>query len=460
MEIREVFEKQKETSQQLRSEPIKKRIERLKAIKRWVYANREEIRDAIYKDLKKPPEEADITEIYVVIREVKKAIKNLKNWIIPEPEGTSLAFLGTSAEVYYEPKGRTLIIAPWNYPFSLCMSPLVSAIAAGNTAIVKPSEMSVHTANIIDKMCSELFGDEMIKVFNGGIETSTELLSLPFDHIFFTGSPRVGKIVMAAASKHLTSVTLELGGKSPCLVDKSANIQDTAQKVAWGKWTNAGQTCVAPDYIFVHEKIKDQFVDKLKREAEKMFSTEQSYASIIDDGHFKRLKDWKSESLDSGAKLLYEGSSNEESRRMAPCILEETKEGTHLNDNEIFGPICVIKTFADLDDAIDQVNKRPKALASYIFANDRKVVERMKQETSAGSFVINDNVLQFGHPSLPFGGVNNSGMGKSHGKYGFIEFSNQKSVLKQRVGFTMAKILYPPYNNFKRLNIDFLLKYF
>ncbi len=460
MNINDVFEKQGSKCLELRTEPIKARVKRLKSLRSWILANRIRIQQAVYKDLHKAAEETDLNEIYVALGEVKKAIRNLKYWVMPEPERTSIAFIGTKAEIYYEPKGRVLIISPWNYPFNLAVGPLIAAIAAGNSVVIKPSELSAHTSQLLMEMAEELFDEDVVTVFNGGIDVSTELLTLPFDHIFFTGSPRVGKIVMEAASKHLTSVTLELGGKSPCIVDESVNIKDAAKKIAWGKWLNAGQTCVAPDYLFVHEKIKDAFVLALQKEAQNLYGNEDSYTRIISDDHFSRLLGWKEEAVAAGAKLIYEAGSNSDTRYMGPSIVEDVTEGTNIFENEIFGPICMIKSYGNIDEAIDLINSRPKALAAYIFARNNRVVEYFKQKTTAGSFAINETVIQFGHPSLPFGGVNNSGIGKSHGKYGFLAFSNQKSTLKQRVGFTMAKLLYPPYNKFKRLNIDFLIKYF
>lgn len=459
MSTQTIFESQKSKALQLRTEPIKDRIARLKKLRQWVLGNRTKIQQALYADLRKSPEEADLTEVYVVLSDLKKAIKNLKYWVMSEPMGTSLSYFGTKGEIYYEPKGTVLIISPWNYPFSLALGPMISAIAAGNTLFVKPSELSENTSNLINQMAEELFDEDMVKVVTGGVEASTELLKLPFDHVFFTGSPRVGKIVMEAAAKHLASVTLELGGKSPCVVDQSASVKDAAQKIAWGKWLNAGQTCVAPDYVLVHEKIKAPFMAELKKQAEQLYGG-SDYCSIISDGHYQRLAEWQEEAINQGAKLYFEGKTDESKRRLAPTIIEDVSEGTHLNENEIFGPLCVIKSHSSLDEVIDLVNSRPKALSAYIFARKSAVIEEFKQRTSAGSFVVNDVVLQFAHPTLPFGGVNNSGIGKSHGKAGFLAFSNEKSVLRQRVGFTMAKTLYPPYNGFKRKMIDLLLRYF
>lgn len=459
MELLPAFDLIKKHSVEIRNEPYKERVKRLKKLKSWIINHRGDIQKAIHADLRKSPEEADLTEVYVVLSEVKKAIRNLKYWIVPEPKGSSLTYLGTKAEVFYEPKGACLIISPWNYPFSLAVGPLISAIAAGNTVILKPSELSSNTSALIQKMVSEVLDENVAQIFTGGVEISTELLKLPFDHIFFTGSPRVGKIVMEAASKHLASVTLELGGKSPCVVDQSANVKDAARKIAWGKWLNAGQTCLAPDYVFVHENIKDDFLIKLKKYASELYQGDE-YSSIISDDHFDRLCNWKKEAVEKGAEEYHSGSIDPESRRFEPSIVLDPSPGTHLHENEIFGPICMIKTFSDLDEVIDLVNSRPKALSAYIFAGKNKVIETFKRRTSAGSFVVNDVVLQFAHPALPFGGVNNSGIGKSHGRTGFLAFSNEKSVLRQRVGLTMAGTLYPPYNGFKRKMIDLLIRYF
>jgi len=323
---------------------------------------------------------------------------------------------------------------------------------------MKPSELSAHTSELIRQMAEEVFSPEEVTVFTGGVDVSTELLKLPFDHTFFTGSPRVGKIVMEAASKHLASVTLELGGKSPCVIDATANVKDAAQKIAWGKWLNAGQTCLAPDYLFVHEKIKDQFLAELKAEVMRQYG-EASYSCIISEGHFDRLKAWKEEALTKGAKLYYEGTNDPAVRQLAPTILKDVSAGTHLHENEIFGPICMVRGYRDLDEVIELVNARPKALSSYLFSSDKKAIQAFKERTSSGALLINDTLIHFGHPSLPFGGVNNSGIGKSHGKYGFLEFSNPKAVLKQRVGFTMAKLLHPPFTKLKKWNIEFMIKY-
>jgi aldehyde dehydrogenase (NAD+) len=459
MDMQEIFISQKKRSISKRTSTIKQRLRTLKVLRVWILNNRARIQEAVFKDLRKSPEEADISEIYVVTSALNKVIRNLKYWTEPETDVFDLTYLGTKGEVYYEPKGTVLIISPWNYPFNLAVGPLIYALAAGNTAILKPSELSVHTSELIRQMCEEIFEPDEVIAFTGGVEVSTELLKLPFDHIFFTGSPRVGKIVMEAASKNLASITLELGGKSPCVVDESANIKDAAEKIAWGKWLNAGQTCLAPDYLFVHEKIKEQFLSELKKEVIRQYG-EKDYSCIISDGHFDRLKSWKEEALTKGATLYYEGKSDPAERRLAPTIIEDVTADTHLHEDEIFGPICIVKSYSSLDEVIGIVNARPKALSAYIFSSNKKSIASFKQRTSSGALLVNDTLIHFAHPNLPFGGVNNSGIGKTHGKYGLMEFSHPKSVLKQRVGWTMAKLFHPPYTKFKKLTIDLLIKYF
>ena len=305
MNISEAFNAQRRKSLELRSEKINERVKRLRAIKKWILTNRVKIQNAVRSDLNKPIEETDLTEIYIALADVKSAIRNLLHWSLPDQEGTSIPYLETKAEVFYEPKGVVLIISPWNYPFNLSVGSIISTLAAGNTIFLKPSELSSHTSSLLQEMANELFEEDILKVVQGGVDISTELLALPFNHIFFTGSPRVGKVVMEAASKHLASVTLELGGKSPCVVDESANIKDSAEKIAWGKWLNAGQTCLAPDYLLVHEKISERFIQMLKEQAIKQYGGED-YSSIISEGHYVRLTNCKKEAIKNGADVFYE----------------------------------------------------------------------------------------------------------------------------------------------------------
>lgn len=458
--IRDLFEQVKSHSIHLRSSTVSDRKKQLKKLEKWVLNHRTEIHKAVYKDLQKPPQETDITEVFVVLSEIRKASKHLQSWMMPKPAATSITYIGTKAYTHYEPKGACLIIAPWNYPFQLAVGPMVSAIAAGNTVIIKPSEFSENTSELILKMCAELFKPEEVSVVLGAVEESQELLSLPFDHIFFTGSPQVGKIVMEAAAKHLTSVTLELGGKSPTIVDKSANIKDAAKKIAWGKWLNAGQVCIAPDYLFVHEDVKERLVEELVIQSEKLYGNAETYGALISRHHHNRINDLMADAIDKGADIEFGGKSDRENLRFTPTLLSSVSRQSRVMEEEIFGPILPLLTYQDIEEVIAFINQKPKPLSLYVFSSKTSIVDLVKKKTSAGMMTINDVVLQFAHPNLPIGGVNNSGIGKAHGHTGFIAFSNEKAIVKQRIGFTMAKTVYPPYSSLKKFMIDFMVKYF
>lgn len=459
-EIRDLFEQVKRHSINQRNSSLSERRARLKRLEDWIMKHRTEIHEAVHKDLQKPYEETDLTEVFVVLSEIRKARKNLKQWMMPKPAASSITYLGTNAETFYEPKGACLIIAPWNYPFQLAIGPLVSAIAAGNTVIIKPSEFSENTSELILRMCADIFKPEEVGVVLGAVKESQELLSLHFDHIFFTGSPQVGKIVMEAASKYLASVTLELGGKSPTIVDRSANIKDAAQKIAWGKWQNAGQVCIAPDYLFVHEDVKDKLIEELVVQSEKLYGNKQMYGGIISRHHHNRINDLMADAIDKGANIEFGGKSDRDNLRFTPTLLSNVTKDTRVMEEEIFGPILPLMTYNELDHVVDFINQKPKPLALYVFAKNKSVINKVKKSTSSGMMTINDVVLQFAHPNLPIGGVNNSGIGKAHGHTGFIAFSNEKAVVQQRTGFTMAKTVYPPYSAFKKFMIDFMVKYF
>lgn len=459
-QIRDHFHEVKRSSIALRQSTLSDRKEKLKKLEHWILHHRSDIQEAVYQDLQKPKQEADLTEIFVVLSEIRAARKQLKQWMAPKPAKTSLTYLGTHAETYYEPKGACLIISPWNYPFQLAIGPLVSAIAAGNSVIIKPSEFSEHTSILIKQLCKEVFSENEVAVILGGINESQELLSLPFDHIFFTGSPQVGKIVMEAAAKHLASVTLELGGKSPTIIDKSANIKDAAAKIAWAKWQNAGQICIAPDYLFAHEDIRDRLVEELVIQSAKFYGQKDTYGAIISRHHHNRVNDLMADAIEKGANIEFGGKSDRDHLKFSPTLLSNVSNDSRIMQEEIFGPILPIKTYQDLDEVIRFINDKPKPLALYVFSQKKKVIEKVKKETSSGMMTINDAVLQFAHPHLPIGGVNNSGIGKAHGHTGFIAFSNEKAIVKQRIGLTMAKTVYPPYSRFKNFMIDMMVKYF
>lgn len=462
-----LFEKQKKKSIQLRQESIKDRKKRIKAFGKFILASRDRIGKAVHADLKKPLTEIDLSEVYPVMGEIRNVLKNLNDWAQPELIDTPLTYLGTRSEIIFEPKGVCLIIAPWNFPFNLCIGPLISCLAAGNTAILKPSEATPHTAELIKNLIREFFEEDMVVVIEGGIETTSQLLKLPFDHIFFTGSTAAGKIVMKAAAENLTSVTLELGGKSPTIIDSSANLEDAAKRIAFGKFLNKGQTCIAPDYILIEERVKTEFIELLIKkildlfgEGGKIDERAPNYSRIVNQKNFKRLDELIKNALDLGAKLEFDGPAIEEQNYMHPVILTQVPLHARIMEEEIFGPVLPVITYSSEEEVINLINSKPKPLALYIFSNRKSFQSRVMRETTAGSACINDCVLQFTHPNLPFGGVNASGIGKSHGKYGFMAFSNEKPVVRQRSGFSSTYFLHPPYTARVKRMIDMMVKWF
>jgi aldehyde dehydrogenase (NAD+) len=462
-----IFEKQKKRSLLLRSESIGDRKKRLDEFDRFLLKNKDRVSEAVFNDFKKPRTESDISEVYPVLTEIRHTLQHLSDWTKPQKIDAPLTYFGTRSEVRYEPKGVCLIIAPWNFPFNLCIGPLISCLAAGNTAVIKPSEMTPKTSKLIAELIKEFFDEDLVAVIQGDQDVSSQLLALPFDHIFFTGSPGVGKIVMKAAAENLSSVTLELGGKSPAIIDESANLKDAAKRVAFGKFLNNGQTCIAPDYILVHEKVKDKFIAELKSITNEMFGengtineSSPNYSRIVNRKHFDRLNKILQDAIDKGAKIEMSGPVNKDSNFIHPVILTNVGLDTLVMQEEIFGPILPVVPFTTADQVTYIVNAKPKPLALYVFSNRKSFREKILSETSAGSVGVNDCVLQFSHPNLPFGGVNNSGIGKSHGRYGFLSFSNEKPVLKQKRGFAMAYNMHPPYTNFRKRLVGLLLRWF
>ena len=464
--IDKILGAQKAKSIALRAEPIANRKQRLRKLNDWIFANREKIKQAVHTDFNKPLPEVDTSEIYPVVTEIRHALSNLESWSKPKKIDAPLTYIGTRAEVRVEPRGVCLIVAPWNFPFNLCLGPLVSCLAAGNTAIIKPSELTPHTSELIKDMMAEIFEEDVVAVVQGGAEISSHLFSLPFDHIFFTGSPSIGKIVMKAAAVNLTSVTLELGGKSPTIIDATANLADAAKRIAFGKFLNNGQTCIAPDYVLVEAKIKDKFIELLRTSILTLFGeqnliTENSpnYARIVNERHFTRVNELIQDALQKGAKLEMSGATNEQTRFIHPMILSDVPNDSRIMEEEIFGPVLPVIPFSSASEVVQIINSKPKPLALYIFTGSNKFKEGILSQTSAGSVVINDCVLQFTHPNLPFGGVNNSGIGKSHGQYGFMTFSNEKPVLTQKSGFSSLYFLYPPYTNTMKKLVNILLRW-
>jgi aldehyde dehydrogenase (NAD+) len=448
--IQLVFKAQQAYKYMLRKSNAAQRIAKLKTLRDTIEKYELQIYAALQQDLRKSAFETAVTELFFIYGELDFAIKNLSDWMRSKRIGKTMSSPFTKNRLYYEPKGVCLIIAPWNYPFQLTISPLISAIAAGNTVILKPSELSGATSSVVHKIIVEAFDEQEVSCFEGSSIIAKELLSLPFDHIFFTGSTEIGKIVMQAAAKNLASVTLELGGKSPTIIDQGADLKKAATKIAWGKLVNSGQTCIAPDYVFIHEKQLNEFIEHYKVATTNMFFKKdqqidkEDYGKIISPKHFNRLKALVGDAVEKGAVLNYGGTFDEQSQTIVPTVLSNLPKGTKVMEEEIFGPILPIITYKDLTEVIDEINSRSKALALYIFSNNRKNIRLLIKSTSAGGTCINDVLIHISNPKLPFGGVNGSGMGSSHGVYGFKSFSHERAVVFQRkLDFT--NLIYPPY---------------
>ena len=440
-----MFKSQQAYKYTLRKSKVGERILKLKTLKKTIEKYEEKLYAALHSDLRKSQFESAITELIFIYGEIDFALKSLNGWMKPQYVGKTLSNPFSKNRIYYEPKGVCLIIAPWNYPFQLVMSPLISAIAAGNCAIVKPSELSSATSEVINSIIKDAFNEQEVACFEGDASVSTTLLNLPFDHIFFTGSTEIGKVVMKAAAKHLTSVTLELGGKSPTVIDKDVRLEKVAEKIAWGKLVNSGQTCIAPDYVFVHQQQLEEFIRLYKAAAEKMFFSEtKSYGKIISTKHFSRLKSLVDDAINKGARIDFGGAFDEAQQQIKPILLSKIPAEATVMEEEIFGPILPLITYEDLDEVIDQINAKSKPLALYIFSNNKENIKKLIKNTSAGGTCVNDVLIHISNPKLPFGGVNGSGMGSSHGFFGFKTFSHERAVVFQsKIDFN--NLIYPPY---------------
>lgn len=462
-DIIRIFNLQQRNRQTAKNATVSERKAKLKKLIDTIFELRSQIEEALYKDLRKAKVESDFTEIYMVLTEARFAISNLSQWMSEVEVETPLAMLGSSSKVIYEPKGTCLILSPWNYPFQLPLVTLVSALAAGNTAIIKPSEYTPNTSAILKTLINKAFTEADVAVIEGDHTVSTELLKLKWDHIHFTGSPAVGKVIMRAAAEYLTPVTLELGGKSPAIIDETANISAAARKLTWGKWLNVGQTCIAPDYVLIQESKKDEFIKKMKEAITHSFGADPQaspdMARIVNNKNFHRVKGLLDEAVKGGAKIEVGGESTEGENYIAPTVLTNVDLGSKIMHEEIFGPVLPVVTYKNLDEAMSIVNAKEKPLSLYVFSSSSKNQKFVLNNSSAGGTCINDNLVHISNPYLPFGGVNNSGIGKSTGHFGFKEFSNERAVLKALHSGSVATPLFFPYGKVGQMVSDFLMKY-
>lgn len=443
--MKKIIEKQKEYFFSGKTRNMDFRVEKLKKLKE-VYLRREkDIIEALRKDLGRSAVESYMAEIGAVVEEMNCAIKNLRSWAKPQKVKTPLMSFLAKSYIYLEPYGVSLILGTWNYPFSVTFCPLIGSIAAGNCSVVKPSEVSKNSSKLIAEIIKEVFDEEYVAVVEGGPETARALLDEKFDYIFHTGSVAVGKIIMQAASKNLTPLTLELGGKNPCVIDKQVDMETAVRRIAWGKYVNAGQTCIAPDHIFVPRGMKEHLVSNLKKCLEEFYGSDPisspDYSRIVNEAHFERL----SKLLGKG-KIVVGGQTDKEKLYIAPTVIEGVSWEDPIMQEEIFGPILPILEYDDLADVISGINSRPKPLALYFFSKDKEAQERIVSQTSSGGVCINATLFHNLNRNLPFGGVGESGMGSYHGRSSFDAFSYKKSVLNKSFR-PEIKMVYPPYGN-------------
>lgn len=452
--ISAVFKRQQVHQFTLARTTARMRIEKLRQLHAAVLRHRTAMQDAMAADFRKPLHEVDISEVITVNSEIRHTIRHLQSWMRPRRVQVRLPLLGSSARVVQEPKGVCLIMGPWNFPFNLNLIPLVAAVAAGNCVIIKPSEHAPHSAAVLRTIIAECFPEEEVAVIEGDVEVGQQLLELPFNHIFFTGSTAVGKIVMTAAARHLTSVTLELGGKSPVVVDETADLDRAASRIAWIKCLNGGQTCIAPDYILVHESVHDALVERLAFWIKKFYgespeARQQSpdLSRAIHDRQFQFVKGLLEDALERGAKLAFGGTNDRETRFIDPAVLTDIPGDAAIWKHEIFGLLLPVRRYQNLEEAIAYINSGDKPLAFYIFSRREQPIRTVIRETRGGGVCVNECALQFFNPELPFGGHNGSGIGKYHGESGFREFSNARGIARQHSPYPTTNIFLPPYGS-------------
>ena len=443
-DIAKIYKKQRTFFASQETKSIDFRLQQLKKLKEAILQYEDKVNKALWEDLHKSKEEAFLTETSLLIEELNYHIKNLKSWAKPKKVGTPLQIKPSRSKIIYEPLGVGLIIAPWNYPFQLTFNPLIGAISAGCCAVLKPSPDTPNVARVIEEMISEHFSSEYITVVQGGKEANQELFKFSFDVMFFTGSPGVGKIVMKAAAEHLSRVVLELGGKSPCIVNKDANLKIAGKRIAWGKIMNAGQTCIAPDYLLVHKEVKKDLLAEISKAFEEMLgeniANSNYYGRIVTPSAMNRLKKYLK------GDIYYGGKIDLEKKYIEPTILNNIDPEDEIMQEEIFGPILPVMEFGELIEAISYINGNEKPLALYYFGKD-KTAKRVLRETSSGGACINDTLIHVANHKLPFGGVGNSGMGKYHGKESYLAFTHERGVVNSSTKLDIP-LKYPPYKFF------------
>ncbi len=455
-DIKTLIEKQKKFYASGRTLDIKYRLEALKRLKDKINANLDEIHGAIRKDLGKSAFESYMCETGLALSEISYMLKHTRRFSRERRVLTPLAQFASRSFVKPSPYGTVLIMSPWNYPFLLTVDPLADALAAGNTVIIKPSAYSPETSAVIAKLVAECFPPEYVAVITGGREENKALLKQKFDYIFFTGSQAVGREVMRSAAENLTPVSLELGGKSPCIVDSSANIKLAAKRIVFGKYLNCGQTCVAPDYVYCHASVKERFIEAVKKEISLQFGSEPlastDYGKIINAVHFERVR-----GLIDPEKLVFGGESDPETLQIAPAVMDGVTRADKIMQEEIFGPVMPVMTFDDIGSVIEDINSQPHPLALYIFAKDKKIIRRVTRSCSFGGGCVNDTIIHLATSNMGFGGVGASGIGSYHGKAGFDTFSHHKSIVDKKTWMDLP-MRYRPYKKFNGKLIRMFLK--
>ncbi len=454
MDIHELAERQRGYYMSGATRSVEFRISALEKLRSALKKYEKELEDALMRDFRKPPFETYMTETGMILDEIKYHIRHLPRWAKDKKVRTPIAQFYSASFVSPEPYGVVLIMSPWNYPIQLCLSPLVGAISGGNCAIIKPSAYVPNASSVVAKLIRETFSPEYIAVVEGGREENSALLEEKFDYIFFTGSPDVGKVVMQAAAKNLTPVTLELGGKSPVIVDETAELKMAARRIAFGKVINAGQTCVEPDYLFIHESVRENFIKEYENALKEFFPTGDmsEMPVIVNDKHFRRVT-----GLMQGEKAVLGGGIDEKSRFVEPTLLIDVKPDSPIMQEEIFGPILPVLTYSDLNTAIEYINSKPKPLAFYLFTSRRETERKVLGSCSFGGGCINDTIVHLATPYMGFGGVGNSGMGQYHGKKSFETFTHYRSIMRKSTAFDIT-MRYHPYTEKKLSQIKRFLK--